>query len=259
MAINNVDIYGDEWIELVFKDRNKSYGAYDLRKHYARTVLRALAITFFSIGALGYIAYLTLQPAPIAVQAVPNQPTTTVVKQFVIISSSGKKTTYAHVQKHTASGHPYCVLTPVTQHPAASQAINTQPIETPQQTAQTTPVITTSDETVYPEAKADVKPSPTDGAQGWQSYLQKNLVYPDAARHEGISGKVYLSFVVEKDGSISNIVVDKPAGNGFDEEAVRVLSQSPVWQPGIVDGKAIRIQYKLPITFRMVAPPNPPR
>ncbi len=255
MAINNVDIYGDEWLELVFKDRNKSYGAYDLRKHYTARVFKALALTFFSIGVLGFIGYLMYKPAPIAVQPTTPQTTVTTVKQFVIISSTGKKTTYAHVQKHTGNGHPYCVLTQVgPAHPTTVQPANTQPVENPSQNTaiQTAPVITTDDQTVYPDAVAETKPIPVGGAQSWASYLQKNLIYPDEARHQGISGRVFLSFIVEKDGSISNIVVDEPAGHGFDEEAVRVLQQSPAWQPGIKDGKPIRIKYKLPVNFRMV-------
>ncbi len=256
MAINNVDIYGDEWIELVFKDRNKSYGAYELRKHYASTVLKALAFTFGSMAAVAYIAFLLFKPAPIAAQPVKHE-VTAVIQPIAITGTDNIKPTH-HKHHHTADGHSFAEAprqVVVAQHSATTAApVTASAIQTPQVGAEhpATPITVVEDKNVYANNAADVKPLPVGGAQGWMSYLQKNLVYPEDARHQHISGKVQLSFIVEKDGSISDITIEQSAGHGFDEEAVRVLQQSPVWQPGIKDGQPIRIRYRLPVNFQMV-------
>jgi len=255
MAINNVDIYGDEWIELVFKDRNKSYGAYELRKHYASTVLKALAVTFGLIAAVAYIGFLLFKPAPIAAQPLPRE-VTTVLQPVAITSAENIKSTH-HRHHHTANGRSYAEAprqVVVARHPVAAAKPIAATIQTPQVGAEQPekPITIIEDKNVYAEKAADVRPLPVGGAQGWISYLQKNLVYPEDARHQHISGKVQLSFIVEKDGSLSDITVEQSAGHGFDEEAVRVLQQSPAWQPGIKDGQPIRIRYRLPVNFQMV-------
>jgi protein TonB len=79
----------------------------------------------------------------------------------------------------------------------------------------------------------------------------KNLHFPVIAQEQGVSGKVFLSFVIEKDGKLSNIVVEKGAGYGFDEEAVRVLKLAPAWKPGIQNGQPVRVKYTVPITFQL--------
>jgi len=256
MAINNVDIYGDEWIELVFKDRNKSYGAYELRKHYTSTVLKALALAFGAIAVVAYLAFLLLKPAPIAAQPLKHE-VTTVLQPVAIASAENIKPTH-HKHHHTADGHSFAEAPQqviVAQNPAKPATPVTVPaIQVPQVGAEqpAKPITVVEDKNVYLSNAADVKPLPVGGAQGWISYLQKNLIYPEDARHQHISGKVQLSFIVEKDGSISDITVEQSAGHGFDEEAVRVLQQSPVWQPGIKDGQPIRIRYRLPVNFQMV-------
>jgi len=254
MAINNVDIYGDEWLELVFANRNKSYGAYELRKHYSATVLKALAVTFGFFGAIALLAFILLKPAPVAIQPVRHDVTT--VLQPEVISSIEVTTLPAHhTHHHTRNGHSFSPAPAVIVKEKTSKVNTSLQSITPAQPvneAQPEKVNIVADKSVYSPGAADVKPLPEGGAQGWFNYLQKNLVYPDAARHEKISGRVELSFIVEKDGSISNITVEQSAGHGFDEEAVRVLQQSPAWQPGMLNGEPIRIRYQLPINFRMM-------
>lgn len=87
------------------------------------------------------------------------------------------------------------------------------------------------------------------GMEGWSKFLSKNLRYPEQASSEGISGRVYMSFTIEKDGRMTDIQVTKPAGHGFDEEAKRVLKMAPSWKPGIQNGKAVRVRYTIPINF----------
>ena len=80
-------------------------------------------------------------------------------------------------------------------------------------------------------------------------YLSKNIKYPAMAKDAGIKGKVYVTFVVDKDGSIADVKVLRGIGGGCDEEAIRVVKGMPKWAPGKQRGKSVRVQYNLPINF----------
>ena len=82
-------------------------------------------------------------------------------------------------------------------------------------------------------------------------YVQKNLKYPMMARESDIQGKVYVGFVVEKDGSITKVQVLRGIGGGCDEEAVRVVQSLPKFKPGKQRGVPVRVQYTLPIVFKL--------
>ena len=87
------------------------------------------------------------------------------------------------------------------------------------------------------------------GMDSLLAFLQRNIVYPELARENGIEGKVYVTFVVETDGSISNVRVLRDIGGGCGLEAVRVVKLMPKWKPGKQAGKTVRVQYNLPIYF----------
>jgi TonB family C-terminal domain len=89
------------------------------------------------------------------------------------------------------------------------------------------------------------------GMQKLMEYLSKNIKYPTMARESGIQGRVFVNFVVETDGSVSNIKVLRAIGGGCDEEAVRVVQAMPKWTPGKQRGKAVRVSYNLPVNFRL--------
>jgi len=80
-------------------------------------------------------------------------------------------------------------------------------------------------------------------------YLQANIHYPEKAKKEGIQGTVYVTFVVEKDGRITNVKVLRGIGGGCDEEAVRVIAKMPQWKSGMQRGKPVRVQFNMPIRF----------
>lgn len=94
-------------------------------------------------------------------------------------------------------------------------------------------------------------PEPVGGTKAFLAYLAENINYPKQAMRIGVSGKVYLQFVVEKDGSLTDIKVVKGIGAGCDEEAVRVLSEAPNWKPGKQRGKPVRVSKLVPIHFRL--------
>ena len=82
-------------------------------------------------------------------------------------------------------------------------------------------------------------------------YLATNIRYPQLARESGIQGRVFINFVVEADGSVTNVRVIRSLGGGCDEEAMRVVRNMPRWTPGRQRGRAVRVSYNLPVNFRL--------
>jgi protein TonB len=83
------------------------------------------------------------------------------------------------------------------------------------------------------------------------AYLGNNIKYPPLARESGIQGRVFINFVVEPDGKISNVKVLRGIGGGCDEEAIRVVEAMPKWKPGMQRGKPVRVSYNLPVKFTL--------
>ena len=94
-------------------------------------------------------------------------------------------------------------------------------------------------------------PSFPGGEQKLMEYVVKNVKYPQIAKETGIKGRVFVSFVVEPDGSVSNVKVLRGIGGGCDEEAMRVVKSMPKWKPGKQRGKAVRVSYMLPVNFQL--------
>ena len=93
--------------------------------------------------------------------------------------------------------------------------------------------------------------TPNGGMQAFYSYISKKLRYPNQAKRMGIEGKVFVEFVVDKDGSLTNVRAVKGIGAGCDEEAVRVIKSHPRWSPGKQRGKPVKQRIILPITFKL--------
>ena len=89
------------------------------------------------------------------------------------------------------------------------------------------------------------------GAAKMMEYIQKNMKYPMMARESDIQGRVFVNFVVEPDGSISNVTVMRGIGGGCDEEALRVVQSMPNWKPGKQRGSAVRCSFTVPIIFKL--------
>lgn len=95
------------------------------------------------------------------------------------------------------------------------------------------------------------QPAPQGGMGAFYQYVAKKLKYPNQARRMGIEGKVFVQFVVDKDGTITDVQAVKGIGAGCDEEAVRVISSSPKWKPGKQRGRPVKVRMILPITFKL--------
>lgn len=94
-------------------------------------------------------------------------------------------------------------------------------------------------------------PSFPGGEEARITYLNENIKYPQMARESGIQGRVFVTFVVERDGRVTDVKVLRGIGGGCDEEAVRVIQNMPRWEPGKQRGKPVRVQFNMPILFKL--------
>jgi periplasmic protein TonB len=97
----------------------------------------------------------------------------------------------------------------------------------------------------------ETEPTPVGGMNAFYKYVNDNIKYPAAARRMGIEGKVFLVFVIDTDGKINDVQVVKGIGAGCDEEAIRVVSNAPKWNPGKQRGRPVKVRMRLPITFKL--------
>lgn len=108
----------------------------------------------------------------------------------------------------------------------------------------------TNDDQVY--EVVDQMPEYPGGFKALSEFLSANIKYPEQAKKDEISGRVFVSFVVEKSGEVSNVKLLRGIGGGCDEEAIRVVSEMPDWKPGKDEkGNTVRVQYNLPIKFAL--------
>lgn len=107
------------------------------------------------------------------------------------------------------------------------------------------------DAKLYDLGSVEVAPEFPGGQKAFGKFLGTNIHYPQAARENNIEGKVYIGFVVEKSGELSDLKIIKGIGSGCDEEALRVLKGSPIWKPGMKEGKPVRTSYTFPVTFQI--------
>ena len=105
------------------------------------------------------------------------------------------------------------------------------------------------DDSIY--NKVEVMAEYPGGFEKMAEFLGKNIVYPEEAKEKNIQGTVLVSFVVEKNGKITDAKVVRGIGGGCDEEALRVVNAMPKWKPGKQNGKNVRVQFALPIKFKL--------
>ncbi|MCC8407489.1 energy transducer TonB [Mucilaginibacter sp. UR6-1] len=284
MLITKLNLYNTEWLDVVFKNRNKSYGAYDLRKHNGTNMLKSLLITFSAVGVgIAFYSFMNnrgsgeISSVPIFN---PEKDTMIVVpilpppKEEEKVFEATPKTELPKVAPKAEKVKTTAIPTHVTNDEAkAVEPTPTDKIEgaigpTNQDgpaTAANIPAGTengkeggsgtndgngegASNEPVGIAGLTSL-PEPFDGMDGWNKYLSRNLRYPAIASEEGKSGRVFISFIIEKDGKLTDIKVEKGAGYGFDEEALRVLKKAKAWKPGTQNGRPVRVRYTIPISF----------
>ena len=94
-------------------------------------------------------------------------------------------------------------------------------------------------------------PSYPGGESQMMAFIRKNLNYPKVARETGIQGRVFVSVVIEPDGTVTNAKVKRGIGGGCDDEAIRVVESMPKWNPGKQRGTYVRVAYLIPVNFKL--------
>jgi periplasmic protein TonB len=269
MLISKFDLYNPEWLEVVFENRNKEYGAYELRQHYGRNMVRAMAGTFLSLGLLcgAIISFSHVHFSERMIEVVnrpPVIPVPPITPPHVV-----KPPEPPQALKPQPPAQPIATTRFVTPVPSPDPVAENPPKNTdltnaigpvtikgpvgPPVVPIGKPIVeggSGSDESVHNTIGLDVMPESFGGEGAWGKFLSRNLRFPGPAQEQQVSGRVILSFIVEKDGHLSNIVVERGAGYGFDEEAVRVLKLAKAWKPGVQNGQPVRVKYTIPISFQ---------
>lgn len=269
MPITELDLYKSGWLELVFDDRNKAYGAYDLRKHYADNLLKALGFTIGGFVVLMLVCsfFMTRNPY-VKVTQVVTDPTIVARQTVKPPVTPPKQRVEPPAQRSTVRfPQPTPVRDEVAENPPKIEDLQT--IDPGQETVKgdggiSIPELSygkggevakaAEDNGIHEVNTIEIMPQFPGGEAAWAKFLQKNLRYPGQAQENNISGKVWVSFVIEKDGHLSDINVIRGVGYGLDDEAVRVLKLAPAWKPGIQNGQAVRVRYNLPFNFQI--PPS---
>ena len=274
-------IYQTGWLDLVFANRNKTYGAYELRQNYNRRLGRALCITsFFVVAIFSYPLVKQYFFKTEVLNPVKENTTETVVdlsslpplpekKEPPAPPASSPKTEPLKL-KTTRYVEPMVVSTPVIEEPPThvdlvNSVISTQNIEGEATAKNVNPIETGSGkgdgvalsnggsngEAPVPAGLLEQYPEFPGGMDAFSRFLRKHLRYPDRAVEAEVAGKVFVSFIIEKDGRLTDIKVLKGIGYGCDEEATRVLKKSPAWKPGIQNNREVRVLYTIPLVFQM--------
>lgn len=261
-----LDLLKNQWLDIVFEGRNKSYGAYDLRKSITKSTTRSFLIGAFVFTLLVSIpTILSMIPdagdeevaidtkitavklppkkkeKPIDPNLPPPPPPAPKVDQVKFVKPV--------VAKADEVVEEIAVVKDLVDKKIGDKAIKGNPdaeltVEPVFGTG--TAAVVEEDNTVYNTAGIEVKPEFPGGIEKFYAFIAKNYRMPE---EEGLKGKVYVTFVVEKDGSLTDIKVLRDIGYGTGKEAIRVLKSTPKWSPGEQNGKKVRCTYSLPISL----------
>ena len=278
--MSKIDLISGEWTDIVFADRNQAYGAYALRKSTGRrNVVAILAVILLAIACQIGLTLKNIADAAAAQKAAMNQVTELsaltqkkkeakverkqLVKQEQVqkvvekVKSSVKFT--APVIKKDDEVKPEDELKTQDELMKSSAAIGSFDVvgnDEGGEVLKAKEVI--AQEPVKPKEEenkvfdvVEQMPSYPGGMGALMQYLSSNIKYPVIAEENGIQGRVVCTFVVERDGSITDVRVAKSVDPSLDKEACRVIKSMPHWIPGKQNGSAVRVKYTLPVTFRL--------
>lgn len=276
-----IDLYDPKWVEMVFADKNKEYGAYALRKGTSSRNIKSIVILLIAALLIGgFLVYKVhqqkveeermaynqamelkalqeaakkkkkdepkVQPKVEPKKEIPEvrqtqKFTAPVIKKDNLVKEENQVKQMEDLDKKAAVGN---VDQEGTQSRVVEAVRNDIAVNTPP-----------------PAPKEEVAnkvfdiveemPSFPGGNGALMSYLQSNVKYPIVAQENGVQGRVQIGFVVEPDGSISGVKVVRSVDPSLDKEAMRVVRSMPRWNPGKQNGQAVRVKYTVPVLFRL--------
>ena len=270
-----IDLIDNSWVDLVFEGKNQAYGAYQLRKNTGKRnlwsifiMLIAAALIAAVVGANAIISAAGEGDADIAADVnlsalaekkaeVEEKAPVKIeeVKPVEQVKSSIKFV--PPVVKDDKDVHEDKELKSQDELNETKTAIGGFDVKgnTDDADAQ---VLKAVEEVAQPEPKPAedkifdvVEQAPSFKEGDVRAWLARNLQYPPVAAENGISGRVVVGFVVEKDGSISHVQVLRGVDPSLDKEAVRVVKAMPRWNPGMQNGSPVRVKYNVPVQFKL--------
>ena len=276
--MSKVDLLDNNWVDLVFEGRNKEYGAYVLRKETGKRNLKSMLLVFAVIIAImaavaAKVAIENAFPKKVAMETdvelsklaqkkeakVEKKAPVKVEEQKVVekVKSSVKFT--PPVIKKDSEVKPEEELKSQEDLNKTNTAIGSFDVkgndEAGGEVLQAKEVIAQPEPPKEEETKVfdvvEVMPSFPGGQGALFEWLSKNIKYPVVAEENGVQGRVIVTFVVERNGSITDVQVVKSVDPSLDKEAVRVVKAMPHWIPGKQNGSAVRVKFTVPVTFRL--------
>lgn len=274
--MSKIDLIDNNWVDLVFEGKNKEYGAYVLRKDTGKRNLHALIIVIVTIAVIFAVVF-----AKVAIQnAMPKK---VAITTDVELSQLAQKKEAKVERKEPVKVEVEKVIEKVKSSvkftaPEIKKDEEVKPeeeLKSQDDLAKTTTAIGSFDVKGNDEAAGEVlkakeviaeekpkeeekvfdvveqMPSFPGGQAALLEYLSKNIRYPAVAEENGVQGRVIVTFVVERDGSITDVKVIKQVDPSLDKEAARVVKSMPHWIPGKQNGAAVRVKYTVPVTFKL--------
>ena len=277
--MSKIDLISGEWTDLVFAGRNQAYGAYQLRKGTGkRNVISIIAVVALVLlcqiglslkkaadaearkrAAMTEVVELSKLEQPKKKAEVKQQKKIQVEPEKVVerVKSSIKFT--APVIKKDNEVKPEEELKTQDELMNTKTAIGA--IDVKGNDDKGGEVLKLKEAVAQPEPKPEVEnkvfdvveqmPSFPGGNAALMKYLSDNVKYPVVAQENGVQGRVVVSFVVEKDGHITDVKVVRSVDPSLDKEAARVVRSMPSWIPGKQNGSAVRVKYNVPVSFKL--------
>jgi len=269
MLGSKLDILDQKWIDFVFSNRNKAYGAYELRRDNGRNTRTALfigvAVFVLLVSANtiinmieGFIpkgkekvkiTNVVLSPPPVDLKKPPPPPPPEPPKPKVDQVKFPPPVVKPDVE---VKEQPPTVKELEVKDPGQKnlKGDKNADVSIDEPVGNSDAKVTEEDPNKIFTSVEKVPEFP-GGLEAFGRYLSKNIRYPAVARENNTQGRVIVSFVCERDGSLTDVKVIRGIGDGCDEEAVRVIKSSPHWRPGIQNGRPVRVLYSVPISFTL--------
>ncbi len=258
-------IFSENWTDLIFLDRNKEYGAYEIRRNSARNVLIGMAIGVGLFGAAVSAPYIASLMAEEEVVDVPMVFENEALPPPEPIDPA---------EPPPPPPPPPPPLQTTIKFVAPVIATEVEEDETPPAQDDFTEEVTSGRETVQGDPEGvdesliegtgnvviddapeqiftvvEQPPSFPGGDKALMEFLKKNTQYPPIARENDIEGTVYIEFVIDKQGNVTNAKVARGVDKYLDKEALRVVNSMPKWKPGKQNGHEVQVRYTVPIKF----------
>lgn len=275
-----IDLYDPKWVDMVFDGKNKSYGAFQLRKGTSGRNIKSLIILVIAAALVGgFLAWKVIEQKQAEQQAAYME-----AMELSKLQKEAKKQEKKQVVKPKVEPKKEIPVARQTQKFTAPVIKKDELVKEENQIKQmdklddkvavgtenhegtkdrnveavrndiavnTPPPAPKEEVTNKVFDVVEVMPSFPGGQGALMSYLSSHVKYPVVAQENGVQGRVTVSFVVERDGSITDVHVVRSVDPSLDREAARVVSSMPNWQPGKQNGSAVRVKFNVPVQFKL--------